>query len=130
MALAHAVGNKVEAAYRRGDLFEKRRRLMDDWAAHCSMPIAALSGGYGRITGEEPMSRKPAGARNPTEEESPGLAGASDADIERALEIARDAHDAKVMRDLRAHLDDVMKTRQAARNLTRERRLGTAASDI
>ncbi|MEI8397420.1 MAG: tyrosine-type recombinase/integrase [Rhodospirillaceae bacterium] len=35
MALAHAVGNKVEAAYRRGDLFEKRRRLMDDWSAFC-----------------------------------------------------------------------------------------------
>ena len=33
MALAHTVGNKVEAAYRRGDLFEKRRALMDDWAA-------------------------------------------------------------------------------------------------
>jgi integrase len=33
MALAHAVGSKVEAAYRRGDLFEKRRRLMDAWAA-------------------------------------------------------------------------------------------------
>ncbi len=32
MALAHAVGNKVEAAYRRGDLFDKRRRLMDAWA--------------------------------------------------------------------------------------------------
>jgi len=32
-ALAHAVGNKVEAAYRRGDLFEKRSRLMADWAA-------------------------------------------------------------------------------------------------
>ena len=30
-ALAHVVGNKVEAAYRRGDLFEKRRRLMDAW---------------------------------------------------------------------------------------------------
>ena len=29
MALAHAVGDKVEAAYRRGDLFEKRRRLME-----------------------------------------------------------------------------------------------------
>ena len=28
MALAHAIGDKVEAAYRRGDLFEKRRRLM------------------------------------------------------------------------------------------------------
>jgi integrase len=35
MALAHAVGDKVEAAYRRGDLFEKRQRLMDDWAAFC-----------------------------------------------------------------------------------------------
>jgi integrase len=35
MALAHAVGNKVEAAYRRGDLFEKRRRLLEAWAEHC-----------------------------------------------------------------------------------------------
>ena len=32
MALAHVVSSKVEAAYRRGDLFEKRRRLMVDWA--------------------------------------------------------------------------------------------------
>jgi integrase len=38
MALAHVVGNKVEAAYRRGDLFEKRRRLMADWAVFCSSP--------------------------------------------------------------------------------------------
>jgi hypothetical protein len=37
-ALAHAVGNKVEAAYRRGDLFEKRRRLMDAWAEFCAKP--------------------------------------------------------------------------------------------
>ncbi len=44
MALAHAVGNKVEAAYRRGDLFEKRRRLMDDWATYCSMPSATSKG--------------------------------------------------------------------------------------
>jgi integrase len=36
MALAHAVGDKVEAAYRRGDLFEKRRRLMEAWAAFCA----------------------------------------------------------------------------------------------
>ncbi len=35
MALAHAVGTAVEAAYRRGDLFEKRRRLMSDWAKYC-----------------------------------------------------------------------------------------------
>ena len=33
MALAHTIGDKVEAAYRRGDLFNKRRRMMDDWAA-------------------------------------------------------------------------------------------------
>ena len=33
-ALAHVVQNKVEAAYRRSDLFERRRRLMDDWAAY------------------------------------------------------------------------------------------------
>jgi integrase len=33
-ALAHAIGNKVEAAYRRSDLFEKRRRLMDEWAEY------------------------------------------------------------------------------------------------
>lgn len=32
MALAHTIGNKTEAAYRRGDLFQKRRALMDDWA--------------------------------------------------------------------------------------------------
>lgn len=35
MALAHAIGDKVEAAYRRGDLFDKRRQLMDRWAEHC-----------------------------------------------------------------------------------------------
>lgn len=36
MALAHKIPNAVEAAYRRGDLFEKRRRLMDDWARFCA----------------------------------------------------------------------------------------------
>ncbi len=35
MALAHAIGDKVEAAYRRGDLFEKRTRLMQDWSRFC-----------------------------------------------------------------------------------------------
>jgi integrase len=39
MALAHTIGNKVEAAYRRGDLFEKRRRLMDEWAKYCGRPL-------------------------------------------------------------------------------------------
>lgn len=38
MALAHTIGNKVEAAYRRGDLFEKRVRMMADWAEFASLP--------------------------------------------------------------------------------------------
>ena len=44
-ALAHVVQNKVEAAYARSDLFERRRRLMDDWAAHIGgerVPIVPL----------------------------------------------------------------------------------------
>ena len=40
MALAHTIGNKSEAAYRRGDLFEKRQRLMADWAEHCNAQIS------------------------------------------------------------------------------------------
>jgi hypothetical protein len=35
MAPAHVVSGKVEAAYRRGDLFAKRVRLMTDWARYC-----------------------------------------------------------------------------------------------
>lgn len=38
MALAHAIGNKVEAAYRRGDQLEKRRRMMEEWCAFLSRP--------------------------------------------------------------------------------------------
>lgn len=37
MALAHAVGDKVEAAYRRGDLLAKRRQLADAWARYCAV---------------------------------------------------------------------------------------------
>ncbi len=43
MALAHTVGNKVEAAYRRGDLFEKRRRLAEEWGRFCMSPASALA---------------------------------------------------------------------------------------
>ena len=42
LALAHAIGDKVEAAYRRGDLFEKRRQLMEAWAAF-------VCGGVGKV---------------------------------------------------------------------------------
>lgn len=40
-ALAHSLGNDVEAAYRRGDLLEKRRALMNDWAAYCTTKPAS-----------------------------------------------------------------------------------------
>jgi integrase len=41
MALAHTVGDKVEAAYRRGDLFQKRRQIMEAWAKFCgTAPVA------------------------------------------------------------------------------------------
>lgn len=40
MALAHVIANKAEAAYRRGDLFEKRRKLMEAWARYCATPKA------------------------------------------------------------------------------------------
>jgi integrase len=50
MALSHTVSDKVEAAYRRGNMLEKRRRLMADWAAFCagsrhSATVLPMSGG-------------------------------------------------------------------------------------
>ena len=61
MALAHAIKNKVEAAYRRGKLLERRRTLMQDWENYCFLPadrspptlIAQL---------EEPLQSAPEGA--------------------------------------------------------------------
>lgn len=44
LALAHTVSDKVEAAYRRGDMFEKRRRMMADWANYCMKPSAETTG--------------------------------------------------------------------------------------
>jgi integrase len=38
MALAHTISNAAEAAYRRGDLFEKRRKLMEAWAEYVALP--------------------------------------------------------------------------------------------
>jgi integrase len=42
MALGHAIANAVEAAYRRGDLFSKRRVLMEDWGRYCTAPEAQV----------------------------------------------------------------------------------------
>jgi integrase len=43
LALAHTISDKVEAAYRRGDLFEKRRKLMEAWARYCAIKPASAS---------------------------------------------------------------------------------------
>lgn len=40
-ALAHAVGDRTEAAYRRGDLIDKRRQLMNAWDAYCGSRVAS-----------------------------------------------------------------------------------------
>jgi integrase len=45
MALAHKVSDKVEAAYRRGNMFNKRRRLMEAWAAYCAKPPPGAADG-------------------------------------------------------------------------------------
>ena len=47
-ALAHVVRNKVEAAYRRTDLFERRRWLMEDWAAYLADNRAAARHAHAR----------------------------------------------------------------------------------
>jgi integrase len=43
MALAHTVGDKVEAAYRRGDMFDKRRQLAEAWARYCTAQPASVT---------------------------------------------------------------------------------------
>jgi integrase len=51
MALAHTVSDKVEAAYRRGDLFEKRRALGQAWADFCRGPSTATTSSVVPIRG-------------------------------------------------------------------------------
>ena len=58
-ALAHTVQNPTEAAYARSDLFERRRRLMDDWAAYLSVAgghVVADAGNHLSPSGLDPVS--------------------------------------------------------------------------
>ena len=55
-ALAHVVQNRVEAAYARSDLFERRRRLMEDWAAAACQPAGAGQSGFRSVTDETAAS--------------------------------------------------------------------------
>jgi integrase len=43
-ALAHTIGDRVRRAYQRGDLFEQRRRLMEQWATFCISPPIESAG--------------------------------------------------------------------------------------
>jgi len=45
--LAHTISNKAEAAYRRGALFTKRRRLMDEWADYCTSLVVTCDNAEG-----------------------------------------------------------------------------------
>ena len=47
LALAHTLGDKVEAAYRRGDMMERRRRMMHDWAIFCAEESDPSTAGTG-----------------------------------------------------------------------------------
>lgn len=58
MALAHTVESKVEAAYRRGDLFERRKAMMTDWAAFCAKTESAAIIPIMREKGEAVRSGK------------------------------------------------------------------------
>ena len=50
MALAHTIGSKTEAAYRRGDLLQKRKELMQDWSDFlCSKNGKVISLGKGNL---------------------------------------------------------------------------------
>lgn len=51
MALAHTIANKVEAAYRRGDLFAKRRKMMQDWADYLDSPARSGTVVVGKFGG-------------------------------------------------------------------------------
>jgi integrase len=54
-ALAHSVGDKTERSYQRGDLFEKRRKLMEQWASFCNQPSPA-----GEVVEFKPVDKKAA----------------------------------------------------------------------
>ena len=60
-ALAHVVGDATERAYRRGDALQKRRALMDAWAAYCASPTAAQEGAAepADMDGSAPVTSEP-----------------------------------------------------------------------
>jgi integrase len=64
-ALAHAIPNAAEAGYRRGDLFEKRAALMQDWADYCGRAPAAVVALRGHAEARARANRAESGDRRP-----------------------------------------------------------------
>ena len=58
MALAHTIANKVEAAYRRGDLFDKRIKLMTDWASYCNGMVTTTQSSIPQLQTDHANFRK------------------------------------------------------------------------
>ena len=86
-ALAHVIRNKVEAAYRRTDLFERRHRLMDDWAAYLAGRRANSEAGPGPVIRRVRSGARPgAGLRRCRTKAS---ADRSDEAVQRSLQISR-----------------------------------------
>jgi hypothetical protein len=71
MALAHRLGDKAEQAYARGDLFQKRRRLMDEWAEFCSRPMPAEGGNVVGLRGAAAWASASAATANPFDKSDP-----------------------------------------------------------
>jgi integrase len=57
LALAHTIGDAVERAYQRGDMFAKRRQLADAWSRHCEVP-SAIRGGVVSMRGRATLSMR------------------------------------------------------------------------
>jgi hypothetical protein len=84
MALAHVIGDGTVASYRRGDdLFEKRRRLMTDWARFCAFSVIAASSARG-LRGQ--LYGRPAGSAAPAKSSrvAPRVRAAADREAEDA----------------------------------------------
>lgn len=60
MALAHAVGNKAERAYRRGRALAKRRAFMDAWQAHCCGASSKDAAAQSEVPAPVPMGARSA----------------------------------------------------------------------
>jgi integrase len=66
MALAHVIADKTESAYRRGELLEKRRRLMGDWARYCDRSSSTKAGNIVPLRRKETTQTSPCLPRTPS----------------------------------------------------------------